>query len=331
LTHGGDSHDDRHPSWSPDGDRIAYDGLGPFGSPASSDIYVVNRDGSDAHHLTNTPNPTYEDDPAWSPDGRKIAFRLNYPSGVHVMNADGSGQVRVTSSGVLPDWQPVQSYARPKSATPLTIALVPAYFACISPNAAHGGPLETASCSPPAQNSSTLTIGTPDANGSSARFRGSVRYKALPGDPSTQEDEADVSIQLSLTDVRCQATTAACPLGPGSDYVGKLLATQSSLRITDRDNGAGSYAGTTQDTSFPIPFDCVSTLETDTGSSCNLTTTADTVVAGFVKEGKRAIWQLGSISIRDAGADGTGYDSGCPPTCGDGDERLFLRQGLFVP
>lgn len=28
---------------------------------------------------------------------------------------------------------------------------------------------------------------------------------------------------------------------------------------------------------------------------------------------------------------GAGYGAGCPATCGNGDEQLFMRQGVFIP
>jgi hypothetical protein len=37
------------------------------------------------------------------------------------------------------------------------------------------------------------------------------------------------------------------------------------------------------------------------------------------------------VEVRDAGPNGTGYGSGCPSACGDGDEQTFMRQGVFVP
>jgi Tol biopolymer transport system component len=48
-------------------------------------------------------------DPAWSPDGRHIAFSSDRdgPSGIYVMNADGSGVRRITDSfGLQPAWSP---------------------------------------------------------------------------------------------------------------------------------------------------------------------------------------------------------------------------------
>jgi Tol biopolymer transport system component len=42
--------------------------------------------------------------PEWSPNGRKITFVRK--DGIYVMNADGSGQVRLTSRGDEPVWSP---------------------------------------------------------------------------------------------------------------------------------------------------------------------------------------------------------------------------------
>jgi hypothetical protein len=46
---------------------------------------------------------------------------------------------------------------------------------------------------------------------------------------------------------------------------------------------------------------------------------------------KRGLWGYGDMTVRDPGANGTGYGAGCPPACGDGDEGVFLRQGVYVP
>ena len=80
----------------------------------------------------------------------------------------------VLGLGAAPDWQPIpiNSYARPKSATPFKVSLVPAYTPCTAPNRTHGPPLDSDSCNPPAQASDELTLGTPDANGKPVRATG---------------------------------------------------------------------------------------------------------------------------------------------------------------
>jgi hypothetical protein len=106
---------------------------------------------------------------------------------------------------------------------------------------------------------------------------------------------------------------------------------RADLQITDNTNAAETpEPGTVQTFKYNAPVDCVSTPSTSVGSSCNLTTTANTLVPGTVIESRRSIWQLGQVEVMDAGPNGTGYAS-CPPTCGDGDEATFLREGIFVP
>ena len=223
------------------------------------------------------------------------------------------------------------AYARPKGASPMRTSLVPAYDECTAPNRVHGPPLADPSCNPPVQSTSTLTVGTPDANGAAAQSVSSLRFAVIPGEPATQTDEADVSVQVMANDVRCAGTTTACPGGQGSDYTGKLLA-RSTLRITDRANGPGEDEnGTVVDTQLEMPVTCVGTAASTIGSTCALNTTIDALIPGAVRETQRAIWQLGQTSVLDAGPNGTGYGAGCPSTCGDGDEQTFLRQGIFVP
>ena len=99
----------------------------------------------------------------------------------------------------------LDGYPRPRGATPLFIPLVPAYQSCSEPNTSHGAPLSFPSCNPSDLESQFLTVGTPDSNGKGAKSVGSVLFKVTPDDPVTEEDEADVRIAMSLTDVRRQA------------------------------------------------------------------------------------------------------------------------------
>ena len=205
-------------------------------------------------------------------------------------------------------------YPRPVAASPLRVSLVPAYTSCGSPNRMHGPPLAHPSCSPPAQASQQLTVGTVDANGQSPAFTGSVRLGARPGDPDTTPDEADVSIAVSALDVRRRA-------GLG-DYSGQL-GLRLPLRITDRDNGGtpGRGQGTVQDTTLDVPVQCASTPGS-AGSTCTVSTTADAVAPGAVREGQRAVWATDRLQVTDGGPDGVA--STTPNT-------LFASQGIFIP
>jgi hypothetical protein len=147
----------------------------------------------------------------------------------------------------------------------------------------------------------------------------------------TTADEADVGVTINITDVRCSGTTTACPSGQGSDYTGRLLAA-APLRITDKRNGPSeSDDATVVDTQLEVPFNCTMTAGTGVGATCAINTTIDALLPGAVVEGKRAIWGLGAATISDSGPNGTGYGAGCPMTCGDGDETVYMKQGIFVP
>ncbi len=62
---------DRHPQWSPDGERIAFQSY----RSGTSEIWIVNPDGSGLQQVTNTPG--YDASfPVWSADGLRIAYTL---------------------------------------------------------------------------------------------------------------------------------------------------------------------------------------------------------------------------------------------------------------
>ena len=60
--------EDRDPSWSPDGTRLAFSST----RDGNSEIYVMRADGSDVRRLTN--NSAFDASPTWSPDWSAIAF-----------------------------------------------------------------------------------------------------------------------------------------------------------------------------------------------------------------------------------------------------------------
>ena len=94
------------PSWSPDGERIAF-ASDRKGNLENFDIYVMDADGGNQQRLTN--NRVDDGSPSWSPDGERIAFSSkregNYE--IYVMDADGGNQQRLTNNphfDVNPAW-----------------------------------------------------------------------------------------------------------------------------------------------------------------------------------------------------------------------------------
>lgn len=225
---------------------------------------------------------------------------------------------------------PISGYPRPKGATPTTLPLVPAYTQCASPNRTHGPSLAFGSCNPPVLRSPMLTVSTPDANGFAASSESRVKYRAVLGAPGPPDD-SDLEFVINVNDIRCRVTNTACPGGPNSDFTGKLLL-HATLRLTDKLNGVPAVdAATAQDLPLDIPFQCAATGSSTIGALCSVTTTLNTVIPGAVLDGKRGVWEFGEIEAQDPGPNGTGFETGCAPTCGDGDESTFLRQGIFVP
>jgi Tol biopolymer transport system component len=83
---------------SPDGTKIVFSAP-HFGPPRSSNVYVVNVDGSGLRQLTgSTGGKVNNGANSWSPDGRKISFISNRDGdyAVYTMNADGSGVRKLT-------------------------------------------------------------------------------------------------------------------------------------------------------------------------------------------------------------------------------------------
>jgi Tol biopolymer transport system component len=326
---------DTAPSFSPDGETIVFARQpNPCCGTLLADLYTIPVGGGTPTQLTDTPD-VREGQPVWSPDGTRIAFAAHAEGNtdIYVMNADGTGRQRLTTAlgaDSEPSWrgslQPAPGFPRPKSARTIRVPLVPAYAECTEPNRTHGPPLAFGSCNPP-QSSTALdgtrqaTFGTPDANGHPAQSTGYVRFTTVAGDPSTVEDEADVRISLHVTDVRkADYPSTAYPFN---------LALPLPLRLTDKQSGCCGVAGTVRDFDQHIDYQlqveatCVAS-GSGVGATCSVTTTADTILPGFVSERSRSVWQFaGPVKVYDSGADAwaaSAYDN-----------APLATQGLFVP
>ena len=86
----------RHPSYSGDGERIAFSCLtGPMTS--SSEIFTMTADGQDEVQVTQ--NSIEELDPSYSPDGRTIAFTRFAGNGdIATVGADGQNPTTLTAT-----------------------------------------------------------------------------------------------------------------------------------------------------------------------------------------------------------------------------------------
>jgi hypothetical protein len=298
---------------TPDGNRVFFtsaEALEATDTDASSDVY--ERFSGGTTHISTGPAggnaaiAAFFD--AVSVDGGRVF--INTRESLLASDTDTARDVYVGGA---------DGYARPRGATPIAASLVIAYQQCPSGtgNRQHGPPLAVLSCTPPAQASSELTVGTNDANGRIANAVGNVRYDAVVGNGSTPPNEADVKLAMSLTDVRKSSDL--------SDYAGELQVT-ATMRITDKNNapgpGGGTESGTLSDLEFPGAVPCVATVSTTVGSTCSIGTTFNAIQPGSVLELKRSIWQVGAVRVFDGGPDGVASTS--PNT-------LFATQGVFVP
>ena len=111
-----DPSDDWEPSWSPDGERIAF--VSERDEPRGyGDIYVMDSDGNNLQRFTDH---DFDDrHPSWSPDGERIVFGARREDNfetkfaityeIYVMDADGQNEQRLTENrknDMFPVWSP---------------------------------------------------------------------------------------------------------------------------------------------------------------------------------------------------------------------------------
>ena len=148
---------------------------------------------------------------------------------------------------------------------------------------------------------------------------GSATLTAVPGDPSTVANEADVSLALSISDVRSIASGGDyAPNGSGPD-----VTLTAKLRLSDYFNGPlRSLPSTTGDFQFPVGVNCAPTADPSVGSTCSASTTANAVTPKTIVEGRDSKLQVFRVRVEDSGANGV---------LGDSDDRTFAQQGIYVP
>ena len=100
------------PTWSPDGQAIAYTSYRPSGGMGTFQDIVLSYITTGRRTTPANGDPQKQNYlPIWSPDGSKIAFTTNRDGNpeIYVMNADGSGLRRMTNHpaiDVSPTWSP---------------------------------------------------------------------------------------------------------------------------------------------------------------------------------------------------------------------------------
>jgi hypothetical protein len=323
-------------NWSADGERMAWSGQRT--GDTTLDIYTGTSSGWSSHLGSSS---GIDGDPAWSPAcgsgncgiGSMFVYHTNAGGDYDILKDDFTNITNNAIEDQSPDWQPVtKNYARPQGATPVQLALVPAFKQCTTTNAKHKGALATKSCNPAIPESNYLTMGSPDFNGQAANAAGLIQMRSFcnggasgetPPCLTTPGDQLDGQITINQTDVRCIGTSGSCPNGALSDYAGNLLL-KLTARVTDRNSG-GLGGATLLDVPVSTTFSCITNGLSTIGSTCSATTSFDALLGGasIITEQKRAVWELRNVEIYDGGTDGVASTQG--------DNTLFEVGGLFFP
>lgn len=104
------SQDDKWPTYSPDGRKIAFQSVMGAGN---TEVFKMDKDGGNVIQLTS--DPAADQMPAWSPDGTRIIFMStrtisdksgtrNWPR-IFIMNSNGTNQLElITERSARPSW-----------------------------------------------------------------------------------------------------------------------------------------------------------------------------------------------------------------------------------
>ncbi len=307
------------PDWSPNGQSIVFITLYDCDGDSCASVRTRRVDGSGGTGVIDSDGDfsvTFGR-PSWSPDGTRVVLVTG--GKIITINPNGTGRVNTGVSGATPDWQPLpvetlNPHARPKSATPFRVPLVPAAKPCTAPNRQHGPPLAFGSCNPVQPGSTHLTVGVGDGSPAFSRSSGFVRLAVQVGVPGPPDD-SDVTIRFNLTNVMRASDL--------SEYTGELR-TALSVRRTDRDPPGAAPHSTTMDFPFAFTVPCAPTPSSSLdASTCDTLTSVNAVVPLAVEDTHRAIWALDKLRVYDGGP-----DEDADTEAGN---SLFMTQGVFVP
>lgn len=91
---------DRAPSWSPDGNKIAF----ASARTGNFEIWVMDANGGNQHQITHDA-PNNDRSPSWPADGSQLVYDVNF-NAVNVINVDGTGEHQLRVNAAVPNVSP---------------------------------------------------------------------------------------------------------------------------------------------------------------------------------------------------------------------------------
>jgi len=161
-----------------------------------------------------------------------------------------------------------------------------------------------------------------DSSGTGVICEKAQRFGSAPPETPPDPDEA---IEIA----QCGDDNTDGIADANGAYEGGVIG-KSTIRSSDHNNcdspcvgtNTGTEAGTVVDFDFGFPVGC-------TAGTCTLSSSANTLLAGSVTNGKQSSVEIISVRSLDPGPDGDIAGAACPLNCGNGNEKDFARQGLF--